>query len=158
MPDFQYTSRHVTQLTWNCCQYLRLMFTFDETFWLPITDTELNLQHKWRKWTVKKTCVCGNHFCLREVKKLNFTPETTCNNRYIVKRTLIISEYSKHHHFNASQNTKLRIRIDLLMMLWLLRWIGPDVSWKCSSLCMWTQNFYSAEIHKQLSKYFHQQT
>jgi len=76
------------------------------------------------------------HLCLREVKSLNYTPETVSNNRYIVQRTLIISEYSKHPHFKASQNIKLRARIDLLMMLWLARWICSAVSWKCSRFCM----------------------
>jgi hypothetical protein len=58
------------------------------------------------------------HFWLREVKWLNCKPETTCNNWYIVQKILINSEYSKHPNFKASQNIKLRARIDLLIKLW----------------------------------------
>ena len=91
--------------------------------------------------TIRSVCVwgvCGMLFWLGEMKWLNYT-ETTCNNPCIVKRTLITSDYSKHRHFNASQNIKLRARIDLLMMLWLLRWICSAVSWKCSEIYMWKQ-------------------
>ena len=84
------------------------------------------------------------------MKWLNCTPETTCNNRYIVQPILIISEYSIQLHFNASQNIKLRARIDLIMMLWLL------VAYVLLSLgnvqrftCEHTE-FYGAEIHTQL--------
>ena len=85
-------------------------------------------------------CLCGMHCWIREVKWLNYTPETTCNNWYIVQLTLLksIYEYSKHPHFNASQNVTLtpRARIDLLI-LWLLKWICSAVSWKCSSFYKW---------------------
>jgi hypothetical protein len=52
-----------------------------------------------------------------EVTKLYTCFHTVCSNTYTVQRTLIISEYSKHPHFKASQKIKLRARIDLLMML-----------------------------------------
>jgi hypothetical protein len=64
-----------------------------------------------------KMCVSGIHFWLRELKWLIYTPETTCNNPCIVQRTLTIPEYSKHPHFKAKQNIKLRTRIDPIMFL-----------------------------------------
>jgi hypothetical protein len=54
------------------------------------------------------------------MKWLNYTPETTCNNRYIVQRALIISEYSKHPHSEACQKLELTVTVDLLITLWLL--------------------------------------
>ena len=78
--------------------------------------------------------VSGMHFWLREVTWLNFTPNNTFNNPYIVQRNLIISEYSKHSIFKAFRVITLRARIDLLMTVWLLRWICSAVSWKCSRL------------------------
>jgi len=76
---------------------------------------------------------------LTEVKLLNYTPDTACNNLCIVQRILIISDYSIHPHFNASQNIKLSARIEPLTMLWLLGWICYAVSWKCSEIYMWKQ-------------------
>jgi len=58
-----------------------------------------------------KMCVGGMFFWLRELKWLNYTPETTCNNPRIVQRTLIISEYSKHPHFNARQDMQQRFQL-----------------------------------------------
>jgi hypothetical protein len=111
MSDFQYISKYFTKFSWKCCQHLQ---------WFYSTDKE-SAQYN-TLW------LCGMHLWLRGVKWLNYTTETVRNNRYIVQRTLIISEYSKHPHFKASQNIKLRARIDLLMILWLSRWICTAVS------------------------------
>ena len=76
---------------------------------------------------------CGMHLWLREVKWLNNSREITCNNRNIDQWPLIISEYSKHPHSEASQKLQIRVRINLLMILWLLSCICSAVSWKCST-------------------------
>jgi len=43
MSDFQYTARHVTQLSWNCCQHLQLIFTFHYKLWLRFADIQRDL-------------------------------------------------------------------------------------------------------------------
>jgi len=106
---------------------------------VKISSTDKNSAQYNKMCVCVCVCVCGMHFWLWGVTWLNYTAETVCNNGYIVQRTLIISEYSKHPHFNASQNIKLRARIDLLMMLWLSRWICSAASWKCWRFCMWKQ-------------------
>jgi hypothetical protein len=137
MSVFQYTARHVTQLSWKCCQHLLLIYTIDVKLWLPKLEKEMvkfTAQIKTVRSTIRYVCVM--HFLLREVKWLNYTPETVCNNRYIVQRTLIIPEYSKNPHFDANQKIKLRARFDQLMMLWLSRWVYFAASRKCSPFYM----------------------
>ena len=104
-------------------------------------------------------CVCVECIWLREVKWLNYTPETTCNNWYSVQMTLLNSEYSKHPHFNAKSEHKTKS----------YNWATYDVMTDKMDLIfsqfellnlvhVKTQNFYSAEIHTQWSKDFQQQT
>jgi len=38
MSDFQFTTRHDTQLNWKCCQHLWLTFTIDYKLWLTVAD------------------------------------------------------------------------------------------------------------------------
>ena len=88
-----------------------LMFTFDGKLWLPIAETErvkFITQIKTVLSTISCVCVCGMPFRLREVKWLNYRTETICNNWYIVQRTLLISEYSKHTHFKAKSEHKTK--------------------------------------------------
>jgi len=73
-PTFTYVrfSTHSTafhKLSWNCCQYLLLIFTFDVKLWLPKADTQrvsFITQIKTVHSTIK--CVCGKFFWLRELK------------------------------------------------------------------------------------------
>jgi len=73
MSDFQYTARHDTQLSWECCQHLQLIFTFFYKLWLPISDTQ-RVKGRAQIKTVHRTlsCVLWNAFLVKgsEVTKL----------------------------------------------------------------------------------------
>jgi len=80
-------------------------FTFDEKLWLPKANTENStdtdgVQHN-TMFVCVCLCVCGMSFWLRDLKWLNYTPETMRNSPYRFQRTLIICEYAKHHHFKS---------------------------------------------------------
>jgi len=93
---------------------LQLILTFDDKLWLPISVIErvkIITQIK----TVRSTrrCVCVR--CIYGYGEwLNYKIEIIRNNWYIVQRTWIISEYSKHPHVKASRNIPLIAIIDLL--------------------------------------------
>jgi hypothetical protein len=97
-----------------CGSCLHLMISYD---WPFRTKKELHFITQIK--TVHSTicCVCVECILDNELKWLNYTPETTCNTRYIVQRTLIISEYSKQTCLKASQHINLGARFDLLMMI-----------------------------------------
>jgi hypothetical protein len=142
-----------TQLNWNCCQHLWLMFTFDDKLWLIIVDKE-RVKFITRVKTVhsKINCVCVD--CIlgkrTEVTKLytrNYLQNpiycSTDINYILISKTPLFESKSEHKTRGENWPT-----YDVITVNFGMFWCQVELRIVLHTM------FYGAEIHKQCFKDF----